>query len=139
MVVSMASPASDRISDFGLDAVCEAIADGKSMTALAQDLGVSFGTLSNWIAAGDERSARVRDVRQETARFWDEAGSDGIRDAKDPFELAKAKELAYHYRWRASKISPRDYGDKTAVEHSGAIDIGIAGRVEAARKRSAKA
>lgn len=117
------APKSDRISDFGIDAVCEAIADGSSMTALAADLGVSFGTLSNWIAAEDERSARVREVRRETARLWDEKAESDIRAATDPFELSRAKELAFHYRWRSSKIAPADYGDKTAVEHSGSVNL----------------
>lgn len=102
----------DRISDFGLDAVCEAIADGQSMTDLARSLGVSFGTLSLWIANDAERSARVREVRAHTSRLWDEKATAGIESAADAFELAKAKEMAHHYRWRASKIAPRDYGDK---------------------------
>ena len=38
-----------------------------------------------------------------------------LRNAGDPFELAKADKLGYHLRWKASKANPREYGDK--VEH----------------------
>ena len=39
------------------------------------------------------------------------------RDAKDPFGLAKARELASHYRWKASKFSPREFGEKIEIEN----------------------
>jgi hypothetical protein len=42
--------------------------------------------------------------------------------ASDAFELAKAKELAHHYRWRASKIAPKLYGDRLQVEGKFTVD-----------------
>ena len=42
-----------------------------------------------------------------------------IAAAKDALALGKARELAHHYRWRASKIAPRDYGDRMAVTGGG--------------------
>lgn len=53
------------------------------------------------------------------ASVWDEKAEQGLEDAADPFELSKHKELAHHYRWRASKIAPRIYGDRIQQEHSG--------------------
>ena len=106
------------------------------MTSIAGKLKVSIGTLIAWIGADPERSARVKTARTQTAKIWDEMALSGITAAADPFELAKAKEAAHHYRWRAKAIAPKDYGDKTEIEHSGAIDIGLAARIEAARKRT---
>jgi len=80
---------------------------------------VSIGTLISWINGDSERSARVREVRIATARIWDEKAESGIENAGDPFELAKAKELAHHYRWRAAKIAPRDYGERVTQELTG--------------------
>jgi hypothetical protein len=57
-----------------------------------------------------------------TAEYWDQVAVDGIAQAGDPFELAKAKELAHHYRWRASKIAPKLYGDKQSVEGKFTVD-----------------
>ncbi len=97
------------------------IADGKTMTEIASAAGVSCGRLSEWLSDDVERSARARDARTLAARLWDEKAEKTIIDAKDPFELARANSLAHHYRWRASKIAPKDYGDKMAI--GGADDM----------------
>ncbi len=112
----MAPPAVARqaIDAFGLDALCEAITDRKTMTAISEEIGVSIGSLLTWIEANPERSARVKDVRRATARIWDEQAETEIRAAEDDLGLRKAKELAHHYRWRASKISP-EYGDRQVL------------------------
>ena len=121
----MAPPpvARDKLAEFGIDEVCAQIVSGASMTAIAAKIGVSFGSLSAWLDADPERSARARDARRSTAKLWDETAAQTILDAKDPFELARAKELAFHYRWRSSKIAPAEYGDKVAVEHTGEMAL----------------
>ena len=53
------------------------------------------------------------------AAYLVERAETEIRDSADEFELKKAKELAHHYRWKASKIAPRDYGDKLEVNNTG--------------------
>lgn len=111
------------ISDYGIDAICQDISDGLSMTSIAASLGVSFGTLNTWLSADPERSARVRETRIETAKLWDEKAVDGLKAAEDPFELARAKEIAFHFRWRSSKIDPRGYGDKIDLNHSGEMTL----------------
>lgn len=111
--------AKELVDAAGIDAICETITDGVSMTEIAERIGVSYGTLHSWIAADPERSARVRDARAATAKLWDERATSEIRAACDPFELAKARELAFHYRWRSSKIAPKEYGDKVQNEHTG--------------------
>jgi hypothetical protein len=103
----------------GTDAICAAILDGDSMTAIAARVGVSFGSLSAYIASNAERSARVREARTITALLWDEKAEQRIDGAADEFELAKAKDLAHHFRWRAAKIAPKQYGDKIDVTTGG--------------------
>lgn len=107
--------AREKLDALGLDAMCASIADGKSMTDISKQIGVSFGSLATWLEADPERSARAREARSQVARLWDEKAEDEIRSATDNFELARAKELSHHFRWRASKIAPREYGDKVAV------------------------
>lgn len=113
----MAPPATAqaKLDAYGLDAVCEDIANRKSLTAIAEEQGVSVGAFFAWLEADDERSARVREVRASTARLWDEKAEEEIRAAKDDLGLRKAKELAHHYRWRATKIAPKEYGEKFEV------------------------
>ena len=110
----------ERIEAFGIEAVCERLSNGVTMTALAEEIGVTVGKLSQWIASDEEHSARAREARIHAARIWDEKALSVVEQALDPFELARAKELAHHYRWRASKTAPKEYGDKVTQEHTGA-------------------
>lgn len=105
---------------YGIDAIAEDVSGAKTMTEIAAAIGVTVGQLSTWIAADVEHSARVREARTVAARYWDERSEKEILSASDPFELARAKELAHHYRWRAAKIAPKEYGDKVTQEHTGA-------------------
>ncbi len=117
----------DKLDAYGVDALCSDVSDTKTLTAIAQERGVSIGSLLAWIEADPERSARVREARARTARLWDERAEEEIRLAPDEMALKKAKELAHHYRWRAAKIAPRDYGDKLEVDnkHSGSVGFSL--------------
>ena len=114
--MSRGATAQAALDEYGLDAVCEAIVTGGTLTFVAADAGVSLTSLLTWIAADSERSARVREARATTGKLWDEKAETEIREATDEFGLKKAKELAHHYRWRASKISCKEYGDK--IQHA---------------------
>lgn len=110
--------AMDKLNALGLDAICERLADGESMTSIAVSAQVSIGSLLTW-AAQPEHSARVIESRALAASVWDEKAESGLENSGDPFELSRSKELAHHYRWRASKIAPKLYGDKVTQEHTG--------------------
>jgi len=110
----------EKMAAYTEQRVMDELADGKPMKHIALEAGVSFGAMSVWIATDPDRSARAREARIHAARIWDEKAEAVIEDARDPFTLAQAKELAHHYRWRASKTAPRDYGDKVTAELTGA-------------------
>lgn len=99
-----------------IDEVCQELAAGGTLTGIARDSGWGVSTLLVWIDADAERSARVKAARMAAARMWDEKATQVIEDAADPFALAKAKELAHHYRWRAKAIAPKEYGDKVSMD-----------------------
>lgn len=88
------------------------VAEGASLTKLGSDIGVSRSTLHDWLHAEPGRSARARSSRQRSAEAFEEQAEQEIRKAADPFELAKAKELAHHYRWAARVRSPGTHGEK---------------------------
>lgn len=119
----------DRIEAFGIDAICERLANGVTMTAIAEEIGVTVGKLSQWIASDEEHSARAREARIHAARIWDEKALSVVEQAQDLFELQRAKELAHHYRWRASKTAPKEYGDRVTQEHTGANGGPIQARI----------
>jgi transcriptional regulator with XRE-family HTH domain len=102
----------------GLDeaAILARIENGESIAAIAASLGADRSTLSRWLNAEEHRSARAREARQAAAAAYDEQAEQELRAATDLFQLAKARELAQHLRWRASKINPKAYGDRLEVE-----------------------
>lgn len=112
--------AAAKLNNYGIDAICQDILNGVTLTAIAETLEVSIGSLISWREADPERSARAREARARRAEMWDELAIAELREAKDPISLGIAKEIAHHYRWRASKTAPADYGDKVQNEHTGA-------------------
>ncbi|MES2320194.1 MAG: hypothetical protein V4631_22175 [Pseudomonadota bacterium] len=110
-----------RLDELGVEIICDAIRIPMSMREISDRLNISQGTLIAWISTTPDRSARVRDARIATAQHWDNEATELIAKARTPFQLAKAKELAHHFRWRAAKIAPKDYGDKLAI--GGASDL----------------
>jgi hypothetical protein len=112
--------ARNKIDALGLDAMCEELCAGGTLTAIAKRLEVNIASLLAWIEADPNRSARTRESRVKSAQMWDEKAETVLVDAADLFELAKARELAQHYRWRAKAVAPREYGDKVTQEHTGA-------------------
>lgn len=114
------------LDSVGVEFVCDELMNGKTFTTLAKQFNVSRSALLRWIDASEDRSARVRETRIKAAAVWDEMAEEEIRLAGDPFELTRARELAHHFRWRAAKIAPKDYGDKKDDE-ANTNDVNIVG------------
>jgi hypothetical protein len=113
--------AQDKINAYGLDAICDDILNGLPLRTIAKNLGVDIAQLCRW-KAQPQHSARVSDALAATAEYWEQVAADGLASATNMFELAKARELAHHYRWRASKICPKLYGDKQTIDAKFSVD-----------------
>lgn len=109
-----------KVDAAGIDWVCEQIGNGVSVQKIAQQLGVSLHTVIRWLSDDPTRLARVREVRTAMAQYWDEKAEAVLANAHSKFELSKANSLAFHYRWRAAKVAPRDYGTTTSTTVSDA-------------------
>ena len=86
------------------------LAEGQHLTGMAKEVGVTLATLLEWINRDPNRRAQFSEARRRTAQMWEERAEKVLLEAKGKDELYKARELAHHYRWRASKIAPREYG-----------------------------
>lgn len=115
--------AKNKLDAIGIDALCEMIGERKTLTEVAKGADVSLTRLLAWIAADSERSARVREARKAMAMVWDEQAEAEIRGAKDELGLKRARELAHHYRWRAAKVAPAEYGERATIEHQGKMTL----------------
>lgn len=104
--------AREAFDALGIDAVCDLILDGKSQREIGAIAGATAGSFRTWLSEDAARSARATEARRNTACHWDEQAEAELREAPLTTEgIAKARELASHFRWRASKIDPR-YGDR---------------------------
>ena len=109
----------DKLEAVGIEALCDMVIEGMMLREVARKVGAPIMSMMDWIEADPARKARMRQARERSAQLWEEKAEELLAGAGDPFGLAKAKELAHHYRWRASKIAPRDYGDKVELRGSG--------------------
>lgn len=93
--------------------ILRAIGNGMLQTEIAKAIGKDHFTLCRYLAE-EGRQGRVDEVRRITATYWQERAEEEIRAVKtrDPAAMFRARELAHHYRWRASRFDPRRYGDK---------------------------
>lgn len=123
----------ERIDALGLVALCERIgADGESLTAIARSLKVAVSTLTYWIGADETRARAVAEARQASAETYAARAEQVLLGAETPPEIQRARELASHYRWMASKRAPALYGDRLHLDaqHSGAITETKVTRIE---------
>lgn len=114
-----------KLDAYGIDQFCEDICAGKSQAEIAEAIGVSEWALIDWKTRDPERSARAQAVIRMMAQSWAEKAQKAIETAGDgvtmetpqavelkKFELAKARELASHLRWRAAVGDPKGHGGK---------------------------
>jgi transposase-like protein len=117
------APARHKLDVAGEQVIIDMITRGAGYRAIAREHDVSIGSLFAWINGTSERSHACANARELASYSEDELALDDIELATNQFDLAKAREMAIHRRWRAKILNPRKYGDKVALEHSGNVNI----------------
>lgn len=107
-----------RLDAFGLDEVLTLLSGGHMLVQVAEAADVPPGALLQWYSKDPERRAAVMEARRMAASLWDESAEHVVHGAGTWFQLEQAKQLASHYRWRASKIDVQGYGEKQSIEHN---------------------
>ena len=127
-------PTAGRLSDEDLEIILDQIVAGVTLTELASRYGCS----TRWVCEfldHPSRSARVIEARRMSARIWDELAEQEIRNAAGEItEIARARDLASHYRWRAAAIAPREYG-KAGLQEAIDPTLGALATIGAAAMR----
>lgn len=112
------------LDGIGIDRICEMIADDMSYREIAAKIGVSKSVIGRWIAADPGRLACAHGALKESAQVCDAKALEVLQNIpEEPTtgQVAKAREIAQHYRWRAKARNPSEYGDK--VEVSGEFNV----------------
>ena len=105
--------------EINLDDVIEMILQGQTYRQIAENVKKPLSTLHDFLAR-DEHSARVKEAFQISADSYADLAEEALKGAKSTIpEIQRARELAQHYRWKASKRAPKKYGDKLDVTTDG--------------------
>ena len=126
--------------------ICERIADGEPLRQICRDEGMpAWRTVYDWIEANTDFAARIARARnlgfdaiaEDTIQLIDEDPErygTQFGDKVDPGHVQWQKNRVEQRLKLLAKWSPKKYGDRIEVEHSG--DISIAERLARARHRT---
>lgn len=110
-----------RVEFFGIENLCECIADGMSLRSIARErVFVSHGLLIKWIAEDETRQAAYAAARMEQAETFaqeivtiaDERVPVDSQGRVDNGSVQKQKLRVDARKWVAAKLKPGTYGDK---------------------------
>lgn len=131
--------------------ILEGLKTGKSLRAVAKEVGISHGAILDWTRDIDgfgDQYARAREQGyQLLADELVEIADEECVVVKHPQDEDKEVEVAFDSagvarnrlrvdtrKWMLSKMLPKVYGDRLDLNHSGSIDL--ANAVLSARKRA---
>ena len=98
-----------------IEAICDAIADGKSLRAICEaDDMPGRRTVLDWLEADEDFRAKYARAREAQSDFMDDRILE-VADACKPDTAAADRIKSDAYKWRASKLAPKRYGDKLAL------------------------
>jgi len=105
--------------ELNINEIIEQIVDGQTFRQMAKTFNVPLSTLHDFISK-TEHSARARAALELSAAQYADKGEEVLKKAKgNSVEISRARELAQHYRWMASKRNPHKFGDKIDMTTGG--------------------
>jgi hypothetical protein len=103
------------------DEICERLANGESMRAICREARMpDRQTVDRWALANKDfaaKRARAREAQADNEHDRIAEIEDGVLDGRiDP---QAARVVISSKQWRASKLAPKQYGDRVTQEHVG--------------------
>lgn len=99
--------------------IIDDIIDGRTFRELSAMYGVQISTLHKFLNREDNVDQYIAALKTSSDSYAEKA-ENTLLDAKSKLvEIQRARELAQHYRWMASKRDPRKYGDKLDITSEG--------------------
>lgn len=102
------------------DRICAWIAEGNSARSACEQFGISRDTLFRWLREHGEFSDQYARAREDQA---DTIADEVIEIADTEDDPQKARVRVDARKWAAARMSPRKWGDRQQVEHSGQLGI----------------
>jgi len=107
------------------DDVIEMIVEAKSYNDIKKRYEVSHDAIARFISTS-EYSARCREAQKKSADIITDKAERVLKNLKkgcDNAEIARARELAHHYRWLAAKKNPHAYSEKLQTENNTTVKL----------------
>jgi chromatin remodeling complex protein RSC6 len=102
-----------------LEQILDLVSDNIRFIDIAKKMQVSTRTLNDFVSR-PENNIQYREALQRSADGYADKAEEILMSApRDKMEIYRARELAQHYRWMASKRKPQTYGDKIDVTTTG--------------------
>ena len=112
-----------KFSDHLADLIADEIVDGKSLRTFCANPDMPHRrTVERWLAEMPEFAARYARARECQADVMDEKILE-VADACTSETAAGDRVKIDAYKWRASKLAPKRYGDRQEVNHSGGMGL----------------
>lgn len=113
-----------RPSDFSdelADEICGHLIDGLSLRKICTRAGMpDRRTVLRWLDARPEFAAKYARARESQGDLMDDLILEAAEGANSD-NAAAVRVKIDAYKWRASKLQPKKYGDSVQMKHSGAI------------------
>lgn len=112
-------------NDKTAEEICDRLAVGESMRQICNDDAMpNRSSVLRWMATYEDFAAKCAHARDLQADLMDDKILEIADDAlKGLVDVQAAKVAISAYQWRAAKLKPKKYGDKTQTEHSGSIAL----------------
>lgn len=116
---------SDSLPPYDLGMICGLLRDGETLTEIAKAFRRSRDSLRMWALEDPARKLAIDEARHEGAHAYvEKAGAvlAALTPGATKATIARARELAQHYRWMASKMLPKTYGERVELDGHVSVD-----------------
>lgn len=99
--------------------ILERLTQGEWPGQIAKAMKVRVADLLGWVGEDSDRRSEYARACEVAAMANLEEAERLLRDAKNNVDITKARDMAYHLRWLASRRDPKNFGDKVDVTSGG--------------------
>jgi len=118
------------------DKIYDGIAMGRSLTSLCQELDIGYNTVVVWLREDNDFRSNYARAREEQAHFYCDQITDIAEECPTTNEAVQRARLEIDTKkWKMSKLLPKKYGDKIAVESKGQSREDFLREAEEVKKR----
>lgn len=116
---------SGRLTDYNEEVaaeICARLAGGESLRSVCRDDGMpDKATIFRWIAKHETFRDQYTKAKAESADAWAEQILDISDDGEEDVQRSRLR--VDTRKWLMSRMLPKKYGDKVALEHGGSINL----------------